>query len=178
VKLAPAAPQPAPLHALLRAMGRRNTPADAKYYRDKLDQFMATGEIGGWIASGRAGRVLCRQRAEYGQAGWETGNALRANPYLAGTISALFLRRADGVGLLNNFREFKPGVFDLEADLTHSRPVESFAEPVNVYKGGKVKFEALLSIWMPCAPDNTRCAFESLLRTGGRFLRRRLTWTF
>ncbi len=47
--------------------------------------------------------------------------------------------------MLNSFREFKPGVVDLQADLTSPVRWCLFTEPVNVYSGSTVKLAALLS---------------------------------
>jgi hypothetical protein len=120
---------------------------DARYYRDKLDLFLADwkkwdlGRI--WTSPEDyftdSERNMVKLRME-------TGNALRANPHLAGyTFCALPDSDLNGVGLLNNFREFKPGVVELQNDLTAPVRWCLFAEPVNIYSGGKLKLEAILS---------------------------------
>ena len=121
--------------------------ADAAYYRDKLDKFMADWK--NW----KLDRLWTRPEDYFTDSErnmvklrWETGNALRSNPYLAGYYFCVVAEAGpDGVGLLNNFREIKPGVFDLQADLTHPVRWSLFAEPVNIYSGGKLKLEAVLS---------------------------------
>ena len=127
-------------------MGAENA-EDARYYRDKLDQFMADwkkwdlGRIWttpeDYFTDSERNMVKVRRVA---------GNALRSNPFLAGHyFCALVDSDFNGVGLLNNFREFKPGVVDLQADLTAPVRWCLFAEPVSIFNGGKVKLEAVLS---------------------------------
>jgi len=120
---------------------------DARYYRDQLELFLADwkkwnlGRIWtspeDYFADSERNMVKLRR---------ETGNALRANPNLAGyTFCALPDSDFNGVGLINNFREFKPGVVELQNDLTAPLRWCLFAEPVNIYSGGKVKLEVTLS---------------------------------
>jgi hypothetical protein len=120
---------------------------DALYYRDKLNQFMVDWEkwnLGriwtspeDYFTDSERNMVKLRR---------EAGNALRANPFLAGyTFCALPDSDFNGVGLLNNFREFKPGVVDLQTDLTSPVRWCLFAEPVSIYNNGKLKLEAILS---------------------------------
>lgn len=152
---------------------------DARYYQAQLDRFLSdwkawkldriwTRPEDFFIASERNMIKLRR----------ETGNALRANPYLAGY---LFCAGPDsdfnGVGLLNNFREFKPGVVELQNDLTAAVRWCLFAEPVNIYSGSTVKLEAVLSNLdllppgdyparaMVVAPDGRRLLEEDLVVT-------------
>ena len=120
---------------------------DARFYREKLDQFLADWKK--WDL----GRVWTRPEDYFTDSGRnmvrlcrETGNALRANPYLAGyTFCALTDSGYDGDGMLNDFRELLPGVVDLQNDLTSPVRWCLFAEPVNIYSGGKLKLEAILS---------------------------------
>ena len=127
-------------------MGAENA-ADAVYYRKNLDLFLADWEkwnLGriwtspeDYFTDSERNMVKLRR---------ETGNALRANPHLAGyTFCALVDCDFNGSGLLNAFREFKPGVVDMQTDLTAPVRWCLFANPVSIYSGGKVKLEALLS---------------------------------
>jgi hypothetical protein len=120
---------------------------DARYYRDKLDHFLADwqkwdlGRIWGrpedFFTDSEQNMVKLRR---------EAGNALRANPYLAGSyFCALPDSDFNGIGLLNSFREVKPGVVDLQADLTAPVRWCLFAEPATLYAGASVKLEAVLS---------------------------------
>ena len=119
---------------------------DAVYYRDKLDQFLA--DWNKWDL----GRIWTRPEDYFTDSERnmiklrrETGNALRQSA--PGGLLLLRLPDSDfnGVGLLNSFREFKPGVVELQNDLTSPVRWCLFAEPVNVYSGSTVKLEALLS---------------------------------
>jgi hypothetical protein len=120
---------------------------DARYYRNNLDQFLADWKK--WDL----GRIWTRPEDFFTDSERnmlrlrrETGNALRANPYLAAyTFCTLPDSDFSGVGLLNNFREFKPGVVELQTDLTAPVRWCLFTEPVNIYNGGKLKLEAILS---------------------------------
>jgi hypothetical protein len=123
------------------------TADDARYYRDKLEQFLADwqkwdlGRIWGrpedYFTDSERNMVKLRR---------EAGNALRANPHLAGTyVCALPDSDFNGIGLLNSFREFKPGVVDLQTDLTAPVRWCLFAEPATLYAGASVKLEAVLS---------------------------------
>jgi hypothetical protein len=120
---------------------------DARYYRDKLDQFLADWQK--WDL----GRIWTRPEDFFADSERnmvklrrETGNALRANPHLAGTyFCALPDSDFNGIGLLNSFREFKPGVVDLQADITAPLRWCLFAEPATLYAGTSVKLEAVLS---------------------------------
>jgi hypothetical protein len=120
---------------------------DARYYRDKHDHFMADWKQ--WnlrrIWSQPEDFFLNSERNML-KLRRETGNALRANPHLAGYyFCALTDSDFDGIGLLNSFREIKPGAIELQQDLTAPVRWCLFAEPANVYSGASVKLEALLS---------------------------------
>ena len=146
--------------------------ADAAYYRDKLDKFMADWK--NW----KLDRIWTRPEDYFTDSErnmvklrWETGNALRANPYLAGYYFCVVAEAGpDGVGLLNNFREFKPGVFDLQADLTHPVRWSLFAEPVNIYSGGTLKLEAILSNLDAMRPGKYPVRIEVVAPDGRRIL--------
>jgi hypothetical protein len=146
--------------------------ADAAYYRDKLDKFLADWK--NW----KLDRIWTRPEDYFTDSErnmvklrWETGNALRANPYLAGYYFCVVAEAGpDGVGLLNNFREIKPGVFDLEADLTHPVRWSLFAEPVNIYSGGKLKLEAILSNLDAMRPGKYPVRIEVVAPDGRRIL--------
>lgn len=120
---------------------------DARYYRDKHDHFMADWKQWnlGCIWSQPEDFFLNSERNML-KLRRETGNALRANPHLAGYyFCALTDSDFDGIGLLNSFREIKPGAIELQQDLTAPVRWCLFAEPANVYSGASVKLEALLS---------------------------------
>ncbi len=149
---------------------------DAVYFRDKLDKFMADWDA--WKLS----RVWSQpedffRNSERNMLNLrrETGNALRGNPHLAGSyFCALTDSDFNGVGMLTLFREFKPGVVDLQQDLTAPVRWSLFVDPVNIYRGGTVKIDVVLSNLdaLPAgdypvrvevsAPDGTRMLDELL----------------
>lgn len=72
-------------------------------------------------------------------------NALRASPRLVGLSSTNSI--VDGFcgnGTSNEFRELKPGMTDVVCELTASLRWCLFVEPVTVYRGARVKLEAVL----------------------------------
>ncbi len=120
---------------------------DAVFFQDKFDQFLADWKA--WNLDQvweRPEDYFINSEANMLKLRRETGNALRANPFLAGYLfCALTDSDFDGVGLLNLFREFKPGVIELQADLTAPLRWSLFAEPVNISRNGTVNLEAVLS---------------------------------
>lgn len=149
---------------------------DARYYRDKLDQFMVDWQ--GWDL----GRIWSRPEDFFTDSERnmvklrrETGNALRANPYLAGyQICALPDSDFNGDGLLNTFRELKPGVIDLQDDLTAPLRWCLFTEPVNIYSGGQVKLEAVLSNLDVLRPGTYPVLIEVIAPDGSRVFKENL----
>jgi hypothetical protein len=151
--------------------------ADAKYYRDKLGLFMTDWK--NW----KLDRIWTRPEDYFTDSErnmvklrWETGNALRANPHLAGYYFCVVPESGpDGTGLLNNFREFKPGVFDLQADITHPVRWSLFAEPVNIYNGGKLKLEAVLSDLDALRPGKYPVRIEVVAPDGRRVFEEKIS---
>jgi hypothetical protein len=80
-------------------------------------------------------------------------NALRSNPNLVGTgVTSCQDPLAYGEGLTTLFRELKPGTMDAIFDSFYPVRWCTFAETVNVYRGGKVRVEAVLSNEDTAAP--------------------------
>ena len=153
--------------------------ADAIYYRDKLDQFLAdwkNWDLGriwtspeDYFTDSERSMVKLRRVA---------GNALRSNPYLAGHyFCALVDSDFNGVGLLNNFREFKPGVVDMQIDLTAPARWCLFAEPVNIFSGGKLKLEAVLSNFDAIQAGDYPIHIQVLAPSGAQIFEEKLTLT-
>jgi beta-galactosidase/beta-glucuronidase len=121
---------------------------DAKIYRWKLDQFMS-----GW----RKWRLEeCWARPEdyfrdsqrnMAKLVLDDYNAWSANPRLIGSFSSTQIIDAwfHGCGVFNYFRELKPGMADVYTDMSAKVRWNLFVEPVNVYRGTTVKFEAVLT---------------------------------
>lgn len=120
---------------------------DAVFFQDKFDQFLADWER--WDLADvweKPENFFINSEANMLKLRLETGNAMRANPFLAGYLfCALTDSDFNGVGLINIFREFKPGVIDLQDNITAPLRWSLFAEPVNISRGGTVNLEAVLS---------------------------------
>ena len=120
---------------------------DAVYFQDKFNQFLADWKT--WKLDqvwSRPEDYFINSEANMLKLRYETGNALRANPFLAGYLfCALTDSDFNGVGLINLFREFKPGVIKLQDDLTAPLRWSLFVEPVNLSRNGTASLEAVLS---------------------------------
>jgi hypothetical protein len=120
---------------------------DARFYRAKLDRFLADWEQ--W----RLGECFDCPEDFFRQslrkmAGQRTLglNAVRSNPHLAGyNLTGLIDHVMTGEGLTTPFREFKPGTMDAVAEGWAPLRLCLFAEPVNVYRATRVKLEAVLA---------------------------------
>ncbi len=120
---------------------------DARFYRDKLEQFLADWER--WKMSEcftspedffeQSMRQMAAERL-YGL------NALRANPSLvAHSLTGTVDQGMSGEGLFTTFRELKPGTTDALFEALSPLRLCLFAEPLNVYRGSSVKLEAVLA---------------------------------
>ncbi len=120
---------------------------DAQFYRDKLDRFLADWER--WKMAecfatpqeffAQSIRQMAAERL-YGL------NALRANPSLvAHSLTGTVDQGMSGEGLFTTFRELKPGTTDALFEALAPLRLCLFAEPLNVYRGGRVKLEAVLA---------------------------------
>lgn len=73
-------------------------------------------------------------------------NAIRANPTCIGhSLTGFIDHGLSGEGLTTAFREMKPGTVDALCDGWAPLRWCLFAEPVNVYRGGRVRLEAVLA---------------------------------
>jgi len=120
---------------------------DAQFYRDKLDRFLADWER--WKMAecfatpqdffAQSIRQMAAERL-YGM------NALRANPSLVGySLTGTVDQGMSGEGLFTTFRELKPGTTDAMFEALAPLRLCLFAEPLHVYRGGRVKLEAVLA---------------------------------
>jgi len=120
---------------------------DARFYRDKLDRFLADWKR--W----QLDTLYARPEDFFAEslrkmAGQRTLgiNAIRSNPHLVGySLTGMNDHVSCGEGLTTTFRELKPGTVD--ALFEGFAPLRwcLFAEPVNVYRGGKIRLEAVLA---------------------------------
>ena len=73
-------------------------------------------------------------------------NTWMSNPNLVGDFTSTQIIDAwyHGCGLTNYFREAKPGMMDAFQDMASRVRLCLFVEPVSIYRGTKVRFEAVL----------------------------------
>ena len=120
---------------------------DAQFYRDKLDRFLADWDR--WKMDecfatpqeffAQSIRQMAAERL-YGL------NALRANPSLvAHSLTGTVDQGMSGEGLFTTFRELKPGTTDAMFEALAPLRLCLFTEPLHVYRGGRVKLEAVLA---------------------------------
>ncbi len=120
---------------------------DARFYRDKLDRFLADWER--W----KLGELYPRPEDFFAEslrkmAGQRTLglNAIRANPNIVGySLTGMNDHVSCGEGLTTTFRELKPGTVDALFEGLAPLRLCLFAEPVNVYRGARVRCEAVLA---------------------------------
>ena len=120
---------------------------EARFYRDKLDRYLADWQR--W----KLDQLYARPEDFFAEslrkmAGQRTLglNAIRSNPHVIGySLTGMNDHVSCGEGLTTTFRELKPGTVD--ALFEGFAPLRwcLFAEPVNVYRGAKVRFEAVLA---------------------------------
>lgn len=73
-------------------------------------------------------------------------NAIRSNPYIIGySLTSSNDPFGYGEGVTTAFREFKAGTMDAIFDAFYPVRWCTFAEPVSIYRGSKVRLEAVLS---------------------------------
>jgi len=73
-------------------------------------------------------------------------NAIRSNPNIVGySLTGMNDHVSCGEGLTTTFRELKPGTVDAMFEGFAPLRLCLFAEPVNVYRGTRVRFEAVLA---------------------------------
>lgn len=120
---------------------------DAVFYRDKLDRFVAD-----WT-QWKLDELYARPEDFFAEslrkmAGQRTLglNAIRANPSLVGySLTGMNDHVSCGEGLTTTFRELKPGTVDALFEGLAPLRLCLFAEPANVYRGTRVRFEAALA---------------------------------
>ncbi|MCL5099113.1 MAG: glycoside hydrolase family 2 [Candidatus Omnitrophica bacterium] len=127
-------------------LGQESAP-DARIYREKLDRFMADWQR--W----RLDECWARPedyftQSQQNQAKLALGdfNAWMSNPNIVGSFSSTQIIDAwfHGCGLTSYFRELKPGMADVFTDLASPVRWCLFVDPVNIYRGTKVRLEVSL----------------------------------
>jgi hypothetical protein len=120
---------------------------DAQFYRDKLNRYLADWRR--W----KLDELYARPEDFFAEslrkmAGQRTLglNAIRSNPHVIGySLTGMNDHVSCGEGLTTTFRELKPGTVDALFEGLAPLRWCLFAEPVNVYRGSKVRFEAVLA---------------------------------
>jgi hypothetical protein len=120
---------------------------DAKFYRSCRDAFLKDWER--WKleeAFDRPEDFFAQSIARMGAQRLLGINALRSNPRVVGySLTGTVDQGMCGEGLWTTFRELKPGTTDAVFDGFAPLRWCLFAEPVNVYRGASVRFEAVLA---------------------------------
>lgn len=131
---------------LFEQMGRGDSD-DACWHREMLGKFMDD-----WT-EWKLDRVWARAEDFFAEAHLVMSklrllgeNAVRANPFLVGLSTTFNIADMGclGSGAANLFRELKPGMTDAVSDLNSPLRWCLFVNPVNIYKGSKVRLEAVL----------------------------------
>jgi hypothetical protein len=129
---------------------------DAKYYRDKLDRFMADWER--WRMAEAFGRpedffaASLRRMAGQRLLGL---NAIRSNPKVVGhSLTGTVDQGMTAEGLFTTFRELKPGTVDAVFDGLAPLRWCLFVEPVHFYRGTRARLEAVLADEDTLAPGD------------------------
>ena len=120
---------------------------DAQFYRDKLDRYLADWKRWELV------ELYARPEDFFAEslrkmAGQRTLglNAIRSNPNIVGySLTGMNDHVSCGEGLTTTFRELKPGTVDAMFEGLAPLRLCLFAEPVNVYRGAHVRFEAVLA---------------------------------
>ena len=120
---------------------------DAQFYREKLGRYLADWKR--WELDDLYARPedffaeSLRKMAGQRTLGL---NAIRANPNIVGySLTGMNDHVSCGEGLTTTFRELKPGTVDAMFEGFAPLRLCLFAEPVNVYRGARVRFEAVLA---------------------------------
>ncbi len=120
---------------------------DAQFYRDKLDRYLADWKR--W----KLDELYARPEDFFSEslrkmAGQRTLglNAIRSNPNIVGySLTGMNDHVSCGEGLTTTFRELKPGTVDAMFEGFAPLRLCLFAEPANVYRGMRIRFEAVLA---------------------------------
>ncbi|MHB8522845.1 MAG: glycoside hydrolase family 2 protein [Limisphaerales bacterium] len=120
---------------------------DAQFYRDKLNRYLADWQR--W----KLDELFARPEDFFAasvrkMAGQRTLGltAIRSNPQIIGySLTGMNDHVSCGEGLTTTFRDLKPGTVDALFEGLAPLRWCLFAEPVNVYRGSKVRLEAILA---------------------------------
>ena len=120
---------------------------DAKFYKDKLDKYLIDWEK--W----KLDQIYARPEDFFTESLRRMASqrtlgltAIRSNPKIIGyNLTGMNDHVMTGEGLTTTFRELKPGTVDAMFEGLAPLRWCLFAEPKNMYRGGKVKIEVVLA---------------------------------
>ncbi len=121
---------------------------DARYYRRQMEKFLVDWQA--WQLDqiwARPEDFFLESHGHFAKLRRIGENALRANPHLVAFSSTHPIVETGfcGSGATNAFRELKPGLIDAAYELAAPLRWSVFVEPVNVYRGTRVRVEAVLA---------------------------------
>jgi hypothetical protein len=127
-------------------LGKEHAP-DARLYRALLDQFLSDWQK--WRLDecwAQPEDFFKESQCNQAQLALDDYNAWMSNPALVGSFTSTQINDAwfHGCGLTNYFRELKPGMADAYTDMAAKVRWCLFVDPVNVYRGSRVRLEAVL----------------------------------
>lgn len=127
-------------------LGKDSAP-DARLFREKLDRFLPDWEK--WHMEecwARPEDYFAESQRNQAKLALDDFNVWLSNPALIGDLTSTQITDAwfHGCGITNYFRELKPGMADAYNDMAARTRWCLFVEPVNVYRGAKVRLEAVL----------------------------------
>ena len=135
---------------------------DARFYRDRRDEFLADWKRWRMDEAFERPEEFFRQSLSRMAAQRLLGiSAIRANAGVVGhSVTGTVDQVMCGEGLTTTFREFKPGTVDALADAFAPLRWCLFVEQPNVYRGGKVRVEAVLANEDALAPGKYPAVFR------------------
>jgi len=152
---------------------------DARFYRARRDRFLADWKA--WNldeAFASPDDYFAQCLAKMAGQRLLGLNAIRANPHCVGySLTGTVDQGMTGEGLTTTFRELKPGTVDALFDGLAPLRWCLFAEPVHVYRGARVRVEAVLANEDVLRPGDYPARFQVVAPDMTRVLDHRLTVT-
>jgi len=152
---------------------------DAQFYRDKLNRYLV--DFQRW----KLNEIYARPEDFFAESLHKMAgqralglNAIRSNPKIVGySLTGMNDHVSCGEGLTTTFRELKPGTVDALFEGLASLRWCLFAEPVNVYRGTKVRFEVVLANEDALPPGDYPALVQVVGPNNLRVLERKVTVT-
>ena len=125
----------------------KETAEDAKFYKERLDKYLVDWDQ--W----KLDQIYARPEDFFSESLRRVASqrslgltAIRSNPKIIGyNLTGMNDHVMSGEGLTTTFRELKPGTVDALFEGLAPLRWCLFAEPKNIYRGGKVKLEVVLA---------------------------------